>query len=145
MSCACGAGPDRGAVIYSRFAQLAQQYTPERQDGYPAWEQVFNRICLEDLFKKFTSLAQRDAQLPSFVVAQGTAAAPPEVPLQAADAPPTYVIAADPPPPPERSYNLHFEVDSNTFTLGSRRLLGQALEHLLAAEDAAIEIHGYTD
>ena len=114
------AGPDRGKVIYDRFAQLAQQYGMSFVENAPAWEQAFNKAYLQEVFQRFPALAQADPTLPTFVVANNKAER-------------------------ELTYHLPFAKGKETFGPESEAILNKFLEQIVMAGDAPIEIHGHTD
>lgn len=114
------AGPDRGKVIYDRFAQLAQQYGMSFVENAPVWEQVFNKAYLQDVLQRFPALSQADPTLPTFVVAINKVER-------------------------ELTYHLPFATGKETFGPESEVTLNKFLEQVVMAGDAPIEIHGHTD
>ncbi|MCP4345866.1 MAG: OmpA family protein [Desulfobacterales bacterium] len=115
-------GINIGEVVYNRFAKLAMHYYPEFMEGYPAWTRVFNSSYILEVKKKYPHLAQAKAYLPEF---------------QEGEAGGSQIG--------ELSFNIPFESKKATFTKGADTILTQALEELVIAANATVEIHGYAD
>ena len=113
-------GPDRGKVIYERFAQLTKQYEPDFSEAPPKWEQIFNPVYLQEVLERFPELAQTDPKLPTFTVVRTEE-------------------------PQELTYRVSFEQKSAVFAPGSEAPLFQILAQIIRAGDARFELHGYTD
>ncbi len=113
-------GPDRGKVVYNRFAQLAKQYNPAFLPVYPEWEAVFTQVYVQDVLQAFPEMAKTDATLPTFAL----------------DLNPTSGAS---------TFDLFFEVGSEILTPESEPVMGELLSQLARAGDIRIEIHGYAD
>lgn len=113
-------GPDRGKVVYERFAQLVKQYEPDFIEAPPKWEQVFNPFYLQEVLERFPEMAQADPKLPTFEVVRVEA-------------------------PQELTYPISFEPKSEVFTPESEAVLFQMRAQIIGAGDARFEIHGHTD
>ncbi len=127
-----GSGPDRGEVVYSRFAQLAKQYDFDLVEDYPEWQTVFNDAYLKSVLEGFPELAKADSEQPRFVV-EIKKEPPPEPP-------------EPPKPTPNRTaYNIFFEIGQNRFTAQREVVLQQAADQIALFGKAKVEIHGYSD
>lgn len=128
-------GPDRGEVVYSRFARLAKQYEVDLLDHYPKWEAVFNDRYLKSVLERFPDLATSNSEQPSYIV---------EIKKELPPPPP-------PPPPPQSKpkpstyYSIYFELSEASLTTASVALLQQAAERIVSIGKVRLEIHGYTD
>lgn len=113
-------GPDRGKVVYERFAQLSKQYEPDFTEAPPKWEQVFNPFYLQEVLEGFPEMAQADPALPTFEVVRMEE-------------------------PQELTYPVSFEQKSAVFAPESEAILFQIRAQVILAGDARFEIHGHTD
>lgn len=113
-------GPDRGRVVYDRFARLVKQYEPDFTEAPPEWEEVFNPFYLQEVLERFPEMAQADPTLPTFEVVRTEA-------------------------PQELTYPVTFEQKSAVFAPESEAILLQMRAQIILAGDAHFEIHGYTD
>jgi outer membrane protein OmpA-like peptidoglycan-associated protein len=143
-----GAGPDRGQVVYSRFAQLAKQYGVTFAVDPPSWETVFNKAYLQEVLQRFPALAQADPALPTFVVAsdkaQGELSAPQPLAQNQVTVPPVAAVL-DKVPEQELTYHLPFVQGQATFAPEAAVVLDKIFAQIVMAGDVPIEIHGYTD
>ncbi|MBI2569825.1 MAG: OmpA family protein [Candidatus Schekmanbacteria bacterium] len=113
---------DIGEVVYNRFATLAMSYYPAFMDAYPEWRAVFNPEYLLATQKAFPALTAAQGYLPQF-----TASAEKGTQLG------------------ELSYSISFESGKALFTPAATAVLEEALEQLVIAANARVEIHGHTD
>ncbi|MDH5681225.1 MAG: OmpA family protein, partial [Spirochaetota bacterium] len=115
-------GINIGKVVYNRFAKLAMHYYPDFMKGYPTWEQVFNPSYIMAVKRRYPRLAHNNAYLPSFSKATAVGAQIGEL-----------------------TYNIPFQSGKATFTGAANEVLSKALEELVIAANAKVEIHGHTD
>ncbi|MGH8476574.1 MAG: OmpA family protein [Methylococcales bacterium] len=132
-------GPDKGKVVYERFAQLIKQYEPDVIEAPPEWEQVFNPFYLQEVLERFPEMAQADPTLPTFKVVRK------EEPRES-----TYPVSveqksAEKEERSKSTYAVPFEQKSGVFVPGSEAILFQLRAQIIRAGDARFEIHGYTD
>ncbi|MCP4113637.1 MAG: OmpA family protein [Desulfobacteraceae bacterium] len=115
-------GINIGEVVYNRFAKLAMYYYPEFMDSYPAWSRVFNPSYLLEVRKKYPYLAREKAYLPEFKKEETGGSQLGEL-----------------------TFNIPFASGKATFTQKANAVLTKALEELVIAANARVEIHGHTD
>ncbi len=116
------AGPDRGRVVYDRFAQLAQQYDPDFPKSPPKWEHAYNQRYMKEVLQQRPELAQADPALPAFTLDERKV-------LQA------------------YTYDIAFGPGEKDLTSASKAKLTAVLEQIASAESEQVrmEIHGYSD
>jgi OmpA-OmpF porin, OOP family len=142
-------GPDRGQIVYSRFARLAKQYGAPFAEAAPAWDTVFNKAYLQEVLQRFPALAQADPRLPTFVVAIPNV--PQELPSPLSFETGQETLGSEAATvfntnvPQELSYDLPFEKGQETFGPEAETVLTKVLEQIVRAGDVPTEIHGYTD
>ncbi len=115
-------GVNIGKIVYNRFAKLAMHYYPEVLKGYPKWEKVFNPEYLLAVKGQFAGLSKSADYLPVFKKEAKSGSQIGEL-----------------------SYNIAFDSGKATFKPSANSVLSNALEELVIAANARIEIHGHTD
>ncbi len=115
-------GVNIGKIVYNRFAKLAMNYYPSVMEGYPPWEEVFNPSYLLAVKSRYASLSKSSDYLPVF---KKEATGGSQI--------------------GELSYNIPFDSGKATFKPSANSVLSKALEELVIAANARIEIHGNTD
>ena len=113
-------GPDRGMIVYERFADLHRQYAGSATPAPPKWEDVFNPSYLEDVLTRHPELARIDPTLPTYQLKRKGE-------------------------PQELTYHLSFEQRSAMLSPGSDATLFEVMAEIILAGDATFEIHGHTD
>ncbi|MDH4128550.1 MAG: OmpA family protein [Spirochaetota bacterium] len=111
-----------GEVVYNRFAKLALHYYPKTMESYPKWSSVFNPSYMLQVKRDFPKLAMSDPYLPTFTKQETGGSQIGEL-----------------------TYNIAFDSGKSSFKSIANDTLKEALEQLVIAANARVEIHGHTD